>query len=208
MTPYDPTIPTNVPSPSVAVDFIRNNFSQYSQVFDNNHVALNNSNQGKHSNVIFQQQMSDPVVEGSFDSLYGKSVTSSLATSINVFARIPQFLPNGQNNDPMQITINSINTAGPQFQSFLPGGYLVYFGNIPSSTSINSTITLVPAPSEILCVIPNPTRLAAVNGALGPSAPLRLSVNVINNSQFTIKSGPIAAPLITGDVNWIAIAKQ
>ena len=74
---YNPSIPQNFPPPTVIVDQIRTNFSQYATVFDNNHAALNDSNQGKHTNVILQQQMSNPVVNGSFDALYGKSITSN-----------------------------------------------------------------------------------------------------------------------------------
>jgi len=209
MTPYEPNIPKDLPSPSVAVEFIKNNFTQYADVFDNNHGAINSSNEGKHTHVIFQEQSVDPEVDGSFDSLYSKSVTSNLGVSQNLFARIPQFLPNGPNNFPIQLTFNGVNTVGPQYQSFLAGGYLIFFGSIPSSTSINSTITLVPAPTEILSVIASPTRLVAANGGLGPSAPLRLNATVNpNNFQFTIKSSPIGAPQITGAVNWLAICKQ
>lgn len=208
---FDPNIPTDLPSPSISVDAIRTNFSQYGQVFDNNHVALNGTFQGKHTHVIFQQQLSDPDVEGSFDTLYGKSTSSNLGNFQSVFAKIPQFLPNQLPNLPMQLFFNQVNTAGPQYQSFLAGGYIIYFGKINSVVgTINSTITLVPAPSEILCVIPNSTRLVAPNGSLGPSAPLRLSVTLdsMDNSKFTIRSGPLAAPQITGDVNWLAIARQ
>jgi len=149
---YDPNIPNDLPPPKVIVDQIRTNFSQYAAVFDNNHVAINDTNQGKHSNVILQRQISNPVIEGDYDSLYSKSVTSNSSTSEELFVTVPQFLPNDQPNDPQQLTFNSVN-LNPQFQTFLPGGYILYFDSIPSANVVSVTVTLTPAPSEILCVI-------------------------------------------------------
>lgn len=195
---YNPDIPNNFPPPNVAVDKIRTNFSQYAQVFDNNHAALNSSHQGKHTHVIMQQQSDDPEVEGSFDSLYGKSVTSTLNTSDQVFVKIPEFLPNNQPNTPMQLTFNSVNTTGPsQYQSFLAGGYIIYFG---TTSNIAVPITLVPAPSIILCVIPNPTAFTNV----GTPIPIDISVTILNLFQFKLNS--VAGPGST--FTWVAIAKQ
>lgn len=203
---YNPDIPQDLPSPSIAVDAIRANFSSYANVFDNNHSALNSSTQGKHTNVILQDQSSHPEVDSGFDSLYGKSVVSNSSTNSQIFARLPKFLPNNVPNNPLQLTFNTVSTSSI-FQSFLPGGYLLFFGTIPSQmTPINAVINLSPAPSVILCVIPNPTRLVGVSSSL--TAPLRLAVDINSSSQFTITSAPIVAPFITGDVNWIAIARQ
>lgn len=199
---YDPTIPNDLPPPNVIVDQIRTNFSQYAAVFDNNHVAINATNQGKHSNVILQRQISDPVIEGDYDSLYSKSVTSNSSTSEELFVRIPQFLPNEQPNDPMQLTFNSVN-LNPQFQTFLPGGYILYFDSIPSANVVSVTVTLTPAPSEILCVIPNPTKLSATPGL--PNRPVEIAVTVLNSSQFRIDASLATG---TGTINWIAIARQ
>ena len=54
-----------------------------------------------------------PLVSGSFDSLYGKSVTSNSSTSQEMFVRIPQFLPPDRPNYPIQLTFNSVNTSAP-----------------------------------------------------------------------------------------------
>lgn len=51
---YNPDIPTDLPPGNIAVNQIRTNFSQYSSIFDNDHVAINANNQGKHTNVIFE----------------------------------------------------------------------------------------------------------------------------------------------------------
>ncbi len=178
---YDPSIPTDLPPPNVAVDKIRTNFSQYASVFDNNHVALNANNQGQHSNVLLQGQSSDPTVSGNFDSLYSKSITTNSSTSQELFLRIPKFLPD-KNNTPMQLTFNSVNTAGPVYQSFMAGGYIVYFGE---TNNIAVPITLSPKPLKILCVIANGNKFTTV----GTPVPYDAQVVVnANNFQFTITS--------------------
>lgn len=200
---YTPDQPQDLPPPDVATTNIRNNFITFANVFDNNHEALNSSNQGKHTNVILQQQLSDPSITGSFDSLFGKSAVAASGTFQQAFVKIPQFLTPDKPNNPMQLTFNVVNIIGPQYQSFLIGGYIIYFGTIPSANTINTQITLVPAPTKIVCVIPNSTKFAAVG--INPTKPIEMSVTVNNASQFTINS---TFPTGTGDINWVAIAQQ
>lgn len=214
MNPYDPNQPENLPAPNTGVFSVRDNFSAYATGFNKNHVALNASNQGKHGNVILQQQSSDPSVEGGFDSLYGKSVTSNSSTSQELFARIPQFLTVDKPNTPEQLTFNVVNTTGtPLYQSFLPGGYVLYFGTVTNNvvnTPLTSVITLSPAPSKIVCAIANPTRLALVSGAGTLLAPQKVNVvlSTTNTAQFTIFAVAPGTGLSVGDITWIAIAKQ
>lgn len=211
---YSPTYPTNTPPPDTGINNVRTNFSSYANIFDNNHVALNANNQGKHTHVILQQQGSNPSVQGGFDTLYSKSVVAQSGTSQELFAKIPQFLTIDKPNNPTQLTFNVVNTTGPsQYQSFLPGGYIIYFGSIPSAalnTPLTATITLVPAPSKILCVIPNPTVLTFVNASFGVLAPQKVSVvlSTSNNAQFTIFAPAPGPGLVTGQIIWLAIAKQ
>ncbi len=211
---YDPNQPTNTPPPDIGIDSVRNNFSSYANVFDNNHIALNANNQGKHSNVILQQQSSDPSVEGSFDALYSNVASTNLGATLEIFAKIPQFLSLDKPNNPEQLTFHTVNTAGPtQYQSFLPGGYILYFGtetNNVVNTPLTALVTLVPAPAKILCVIANPTRLALVTGAGSNLAPQKVSVilSTTNTAQFTIFAVAPGPLLSVGNITWIAIAKQ
>ncbi len=195
---YNPDIPNDLPSPSIAVDAIRTNFSQYAQVFDNNHVALNTNGQGKHTNVILQQQGNDPVIEGDYDSLFIKPVAALFNTSQQLFARIPQFLTPDKPNNPVQLTFNSVNTAGPVYQSFMAGGYIVYFGQ---TTNIAIPITLTPAPREIVCVIANSNSFTNV----GTPIPNDVGVVINSNSQFTITSAAATNPYL---FTFYAIGKQ
>jgi hypothetical protein len=199
---YDPNIPTDLPPPSVAVNQIRTNFSEFANVFDNNHVSLNANSEGKHANVILQRQSVDPTLgDSNFDVLYGKSVTSNSSTADQAYIRIPQFLPNEQLNTPMQLTFNSVSTVA-DYQSFLAGKYLIFWGTVPGAIIVNATITLSPQPTQIVCIIPNPTKFAAV-GAI-PTRPVPVFSTLLNNFQFRIES---AQPGGTGDINWLAIAR-
>lgn len=203
---YDPTIPTDLPPPSIAVDKIRTNFSQYASVFDNNHVALNANGQGKHSNVILQQQGSDPIVEGGFNSLYGKSVTSSSSTSNEVFVKIPQFLPDPLLQIPMQLTFNTVNNAGPIYQSFLANGYLVFIGSVtqPPGPATPQVVTLPIATSGIVCVIANPHNVIGNTQFFGAS----VSVEVISNTEISINPRQTNLTGVNYTYTWVAIAKQ
>jgi len=196
---YDPNQPDNLPPPNVGIDSVRANFSEYADGFDNNHVALNASNQGKHTHVILQQQTSDPVIEGNYDSLFIKPVAALFNTSQQLFARIPQFLPIDKPNIPTQLTFNIVNTAGPVYQSFMAGGYIVYFGQ---TTNIAVPITLSPAPREIVCVIANSNSFTNV----GTPIPNDIGVVVnANNFQFTITSLTATNPYL---FTFYVIAKQ
>lgn len=211
MTLYDPLQPTNLPPPNIGIQSVRANFSTYADGFDNNHVALNLNNQGKHTNVIMQGQVGDPSVPDGFGTLYSKSVVSASSTSQELFSRIPLFPPIDKNNKPIQLTYNSVNTTGsPFYQSFLPDGYVVYFGTIANATNIGTatTITLVPAVSRIVCVIPVPTKFVPISGLI--SAPVQISVTLSNSnfSTFTITSRSTLVPATIGDINWVAIAQQ
>lgn len=195
---YDPTIPTDFPPPNIAVDKIRANFSQYATVFDNNHVALNATNQGKHTNVILQRQSVDPTIDDDFDALYGKSVATNSSTADEIFVRIPQFLPNQFPNAPMQLTFNSVNTSGPVYQSFMAGGYIIYFG---TTSNIAVPITLSPVPSSIECIIADGNGFTTV----GTPIPFDASVFFSGPTQFTISS--VAATGVYR-FSWFAIGKQ
>lgn len=196
---FDPTQPTDLPPPKIAVDQIRTNFAQYQTQFSKNHEPLNASNQGKHDNVIFEKQTVNPTIAGNFADVFSKLVTSNSGSSQQLFGMIPQFLPNPYVNDPMQLTFNTVNTAGPVYQSFLPGGYVLYFG---STSNIAVPITLSPAPSAILCIIANPNNFTTI----GTPIPFDVSVTAnANNFQFKIDSA-IATGVYT--FTWVCIARQ
>jgi len=203
---YNPDYPENTPPPDTGINNVRTNFSTYATIFSNNHVALNANNQGKHSNVILQQ-VSDPSVEGGFDALYSNVASTNLGATLEIFAKIPQFLSLDKPNNPEQLTFHTVNTAGPVYQSFLPGGYLLFFGQVTQIAQVNPpvipiVVTLSPVPTEILCVIANSTNVIGTSTTWGQP----MSVNVINNSQFQIN--PTGIVLVNHIIPWIAIAKQ
>ena len=155
---YSPIIPIGQESPANQVVQVQINFAQYAAKFSAlvagikyNHTALNSFNQGDHEAIILQKQTSDPGVTQNLDVLYCKDAVSALGTQPQLFIQIPQFLPNAIANTPMQLTYNQVNTAGPTlYQSFLPGGYLLFFGTTTNSVT---PITLTPTPSSILMAI-------------------------------------------------------
>ncbi len=195
---YSSTEPQDLPPPVVATVQMKTNFAQFQTVFTNNHVALNNSSQGKHGKVVFEAQTSDPGVTGNYDAVYCKSVTNTSSTQPQAFLQIPQFLPNNQPNTPQQITFDSVNTAGPDYHTFLPGGYIMFFGSV---NAVPTTITLNPIGKGITSVIVNPNNLTSI----GQPVPFDAYATVLNATQFVINSG-YATGVYT--FTWVAICEQ
>ena len=205
--PYSIVKPDTGPSPNVDAAQIQDNFSSYAAVFSQTaggaiyeHTPLNDPNQGDHETILFKIQSNDPGVNNNFDVLFSKNVTDHSGTQPQLFVQVPKFLPNAYNtrntpNDSMQLTYNAVNVAGPIYQSFLVGGYLIYFGTV---TSIAADITLVPAPTQILCAL-----AASNNMDPGTTAPYRAATSIVSTSSFHIYGNPAGVY----SYRWLAIAK-
>jgi hypothetical protein len=211
---YSPSKPDRGPSPLLDVGQIRTNFSVFGTKFNVNHTAMNDVNQGDHESVVLVKQTSTPSVNQSLAALYCKDIKSKASTQPQLFARIQKFLPNKGDtnpakNDPMQLTYNQVNVAGPVYQSFLPGGYLLYFGSVSGNTAPNvkiaQTVILSPAPTKILIANAVPNTMTSA----GTPIPFSVSttINTSTNDRFVINSlanGP--SPIIPYSFMWMAIA--
>lgn len=174
---YTVTKPGPGPSPALDASAIQTNFLTYGNAFAVDHSALNNADQGDHNKVTLLQTVNDFTPVDNTAVLYTKNATSAASTTLQVFSRIPRFLPTAQDtteatNTPIQLTYDQVNTAGPIYQSFLAGGYLVYFGSVTISITGQATITLSPIPTKIITVLCNPT----ANGTDGQPAVVTAAV--------------------------------
>ena len=215
---FDPNIPVGDLSPATQQPQVKTNFSTFPAIFASssggvnyNHTAINLSNQGKHEAIIITQQTVDPVITNNYVALYAKNAVQASGNALEIFERIPQFNPNIPNN-PIQLTYNVVNIAGPQYQSFLPGGYILYNGSV-SGTATNAntlvfTITVTPTPSAGL------TPIAASNTASSRSSALNfigcaISTQVISVNQFKIfMESPYSTlnPMAPFTLTWMALA--
>ncbi len=189
---YTITKPDAGPSPALDAVNIRNNFSTFAAALVINHLAMNDSKQGFHSNIVLNKQASDPTIEGPEAILFAKDSTSNAGTQPQLFVKIPVFLPTGSDttiavNDPMQLTYDTVNTSGTVtadytiYQSFLIGKYLFYFG---FCTNIAATITLSPSPSSLILAIASPNTVKTVSNF----APYDCSTQILTSSTFKINS--------------------
>ena len=197
------------PSPKIDVTQIRVNFATYSTVFSVNHKPMTGSanKQGDHDAVILERQTGDPGVQEDLCVLYNKNAPSKAGLSPQLFVQIAKFLPNEFDpenafNQGMQLTCNSVNTAGPVYQSFIAGGYLIYFG---STNDITADIVLSPAPTKILVAIATP------NNFTSPGTPIAYDVstqiNTSTNDRFKINSNlNYSGPSNPYTFGWFAIA--
>lgn len=197
---YVPIKPDAGPSPKIDAPTIQGNFASFAGIFSSsaagityNHTALNQASQGNHQAVLMEKQTVDPEVTEDLAVLYCKDATSNAGTQLQLFARIQQFLPTIANT-PMQLTYNQVNVAGPVYQSFLAGGYLIYFG---TTMNVAVPITLSPAPTNLLVAIACP-----YTTTLPTNASLDVRTNRLNNFQFQIIS-TLASGVYT--FGWVAI---
>lgn len=208
---YNKLKPDSGPSPLLDVSIIQGNFSDFSTIFALNHIALNDRNQGAHGRVILENQSDDPGVTEDLAVLYNKDATSNVSTEPQLFAQIPKFLPTNldttdADNVGMQLTYQQVNTAGPVYQSFLPGGYLFYTGSVTGVSIPNVItsllITLSPIPTRIITAIANSNTVTNPGGR-----PFKVSTIINNQSTFTIYSDANAGnPGIPYIFTWTAIA--
>jgi hypothetical protein len=206
---YSPTVPQSSNIPDLIQPQIQTNFAQYASIFSNtiggvvyNHMPMNDPNQGKHGCVIFQQQASEQANPNGFSQLFSLSNTNQLGTNPQLFVKIPKFLPTTLDNTMignlrMQISYDQVNTTGPQYQSFLIGGYVIFFGQTSFSGN-STTITLSPATSTLYSVIAIPTTLIVTAGFF-------VSASITTNNSFTIYKNNVFGPVT---YNWMAIGAQ
>ena len=204
---YIPIKPDRGPSPKLDAPIIRQNFVSWASVFSNtsggvvyNHAPMNDPNQGDHEAIILENQLNDPGVTQDLDALYNKNAISLASTQPQLFIQIPKFLPtkNDPTNAPnvgMQLTYNVVNTAGPQYQSFMAGGLLVYWG---STTNVAVPIVLSPSPTKILFVDVQSQQISF-------GFPYDAGVTILSNNSFQINSLKAVGVY---KFTWMAIAAQ
>lgn len=204
---YSPIIPIGQQSPANQVNQVRTNFAQFATIFSSssggvnyNHTALNNFNQGDHETLLLQNQTVDPGVTQNLAVLYARNAVSAVGTQPQLFVQIPQFLPNNIPNAPMQLTYNQVNTVGPQYQSFLAGGFLFFFGN---TTNIAIPITLTPTPSDIQMAIAQANTMTTV----GTPIPYDAEVIVVQPNVIKISSNVFNTAGGTPTFSWMVIGR-
>lgn len=205
---YLPDIPLASISPKDQAPQIQTNFAQFATVFANNHTAIDIDAEGDHEGIIINKRLTDPGVTQDLDVIYCKDAPAATGgPQPQLFLQIPKFLPtpldpSTPGNPPMQLTYNQVNTAGPIFQSFLPGGFLMYFG---STSNIAVAITLSPAPTKILAALAFPNTLQTVAPFFFP---FDVSTQILTASTFKINSTLNGSgPPIAYSFTWIAIAQ-
>jgi len=204
---FDPQIPLASEFPSTSAVPIQVNFAQFEAIFSSllggvyyNHLPMNDAKQGMHGAVIMEKS-AQPVVDGDFVALYAHDETFTTGgIQPQLTSMIPRFLPTSRvpfniPNDPVTLTYNQVDTAGPnQFQSFLPGGYILYFGN---TVNIAANITLTPTPATIVMA-------QAVPQAGNGTVPYDCTIAITQPATLKISSGLAPGGSL---FLWMAIAK-
>lgn len=150
------------------------NFNAIYQAFAQDHLALNQTDAGKHRSLTLQHQVSDPVTAVDEIAIYNKDGTDSL----------PQlFYAPSNAQTPIQLTYQSLSITPPQAYSFIAGPFIFYFGKLGAVTN-NQVVTLTPTTNLIMALLTLSGNFPVTQGVKIP-----LSANaVISGSSFTIKS--------------------
>jgi hypothetical protein len=127
---FTPNIPNTGQSLGQTKVAIQNNFTNYNTVMSVDHVAPNDTGQGKHKHSTYVAQSSDPVNLSGEISTYSKAISGVTE----------QFVIRDAVTTAIQMTRGtpSLGTSG---RTFLPGGLLLQWGQGSSGTTINFTFS-------------------------------------------------------------------
>lgn len=158
---------------------LRSNFQAINAVSSENHVAMNQDEQGMHTILNFRPQTIDPTTSATQIALYTKLVSS-----------IPMlFFAPSSSQTPIQLTAPSISTGlqstnpdvykADQF-SFIAGPFIIYGGLITGATNgqvkiLSPTSTLLYA--NVLSIFKKDDSLSIVTAILASSFTIGLSPN-------------------------------
>lgn len=211
---YIPNKPDTGKSPKLDASKIKNNFSIFQTVFGKDHVPLNTANQGDHSTIIFTARANIPVTPENGSVLYSRQAPSKAGIQPQLFLRPPDFLPTNQDSTtidstPMQLTYNTVNLTAPIFQSFLIGGYFIYFGSVSGMTAgidikTVDVVILVPAPTKLIFAQAAPNTVTSSSAA--QNFTIAVQLNTTTNDRFTVTtSGNNRSAIIAYSFTWMAI---
>lgn len=122
---YDPNSPQPLDALADSQVDMLANFTKMAEVFSNNHIALDSSttaDRGKHTYVELVQKVKTPQNSTTNVALYSKEGTD---IESQLF-----YLPKNPNSE-IQLTNYqnySVSTDDSRLFTFLPGGYIIYFG--------------------------------------------------------------------------------
>jgi hypothetical protein len=197
---FIPDYPSAQNSPLGSYAQIQTNYAQYASIFSSqasgviyNHFPLNSSTQGNHAAVLFDNQITDPPVTNNLVALYAKKYPANVGQP-ELFLRIKNFLPNGMQNYPMMWTLNTVSLSSP-YQSFLLGGYIIFWGSATRSGPDTTLITLSPAPSSLINAFASANQGTSTSGS-------NIGTQILTSSTFNIVWGmtPVFA-----SAGWMAI---
>lgn len=138
---YDPASPEQTESLASSQPQFRQNFTAIFEKFLVNHRELNIPSQGQHDVIQLLQQENGIQTNINELNIYSKKVEDQ-TTQL--------FLRSQGNGQEVQITnyqLYSLNDL--QFFTTLPGGFIVYFGILPSMPT-GSQFTVTPTPKSIV----------------------------------------------------------
>lgn len=163
-----PTFTINMPTSGESLGStyqkVQDNFMNYWNNFQVNHVNPNDANGGKHTKVQMIEQGADPATAINEMAMYTKDVAGNTRT----------FLRQENNGAVMQLS-GITPVAAANGYTFLPGGLMIQWGQITTSSK-TAVITFTPAFDTVFQAV-----------VAQSQADRMIAVQNLNNNNFTVQ---------------------
>lgn len=151
---YTSNIPLSGESLGSTRDRINQNFQQIDTVLAVNHVAFNDSGEGKHTFLQMPEQASAPATAVNEGGFYTKVVSGNTQFFMRNESSGSEYQISGM-NDASFARFGAASATAPNGWTFLPGGLILQWGRV-SSPGTSGTVTFATAnrnfPTAILYV--------------------------------------------------------
>jgi len=168
---YDENTPANINERfSVSQQKIRDNFISLKSAIEQDHVAIDDANEGKHKRAVFTEQAADQATLASEIALYAKDN----GAEANIYLR------KESNGDVFNLTPSTAGHLGTGYES-LPSGLLVRWGTLTLPAGQQSGTVAAVFPTNMFSVQLTPSAIPT-----GDARDYVLHAVINSNVQFTV----------------------
>lgn len=190
MTSYQSGIPTGTVNLDVDYQNIQNNFQQLDTTYGKDHVAYSQALNNGYHNFVRLVPQATPGVISNIGQIFDQTSNDGVNTDQTLFFKTG-------NNRLMQLTRNFMPTQAAKGATFLPGGFILNWGNIVTGNVPGdySTLFLQKFPFAVYVVVGSGQTVSSPNtGAFVVSSSVSTSGFTVRNISNNINN-----------FNWIAI---
>lgn len=190
-------IPNATDQPSQSQAKLKENFESLQIIIEENHVAFNSANAGKHKKVIMPEQAADPTTIANEMALYTKEGSASGVSEL--YLKRETDGPAGSVYNLSEVILSGSGRA-----CILPSGVKYQWGTT-SSAGFNNTVVILP-----IAAANTSYSISVVQSQAAPPGNIKVAFNIINKTvnNFTVQPNIYnGAPTNTYIFSWIVIGE-